>query len=178
MEKIFDLLKPVATILAPYWPILLFSVGVALLLAVIMVLSIIVLPAVVNFLTANADRIKSEQVRTRLHDAIKKFDIVAGGILAQSAELAKKEYLEIIADGKVAREEIVGLAGKFSEMAVDQLGPEINTFKKYFAGEAVKTVFTNLFIVKITDYVKSKLSKGNVELLTADTIAEEVAPLS
>jgi len=168
METVSGYLSAAIALLAPYWGVIVLGIGVALLLAFISALSIIVLPVILNFLTVNADRIKSDQVRTRLHDAIAKFNLVALAILQQSSELAKKEYMEIIADGKVEKSELVGLAGKFADMAMTQLTTELPTFKKYFAGDAVKSLFTNLFVTRIEDFVNKKLGR---ETISEDTVA-------
>jgi hypothetical protein len=168
METLSGYLSAAVALLAPYWGVVVLGIGVVIFLAIIAAITAMLLPVVINFLTANADRIKSEQVRTRLHDAIEKFNMVALAILQQSSELAKKEYMEIIADGKVEKAELMGLAGKFADMAMAQLNPELATFKKYFAGEAVKSLFTNFFITKIEDFVNKKLGR---DTLTADTVA-------
>jgi hypothetical protein len=169
MEFVKGLLTAATAALSSYWPVIVFGLVVALFLVFLAIASATIIPAISAFLRAYADRVKSEQVRTRLNDAISKFDIVAVSIMQQSSELTKKEFMEIIADGTVEKKELTDLAAKLADLAMDQLGPEMATFKKYFAGEAVKKLFTGLFVTKISAFVAKKL--GRTEELTADTVA-------
>lgn len=175
MEYLSQILAAVVAFLSPYWALLVFGLIVGVLLVILALVSWYVLPAMVNYMTSMADQIKSEKIRTRLHDAIRKFNIVANAILQQSSELTKEEFMTIIADGKVEADEVKAAASKYAEIAMKQLGPELETFKKYFVGNAVAEVFTGFFVQKMVSIVKAKLkAKAENNELTADTVAMDI----
>lgn len=117
------------------------------------------IPKLMKVLDNLADKIKSEKIRQRVKDALYKLGLVVERLVDAEAKLYQEEIIKIIADGKIENQEIVDLAGKMANDVIKHLGPEINTLKRFFVGDALVSFVTKMITGQIVNQVKARLEE-------------------
>lgn len=158
-----------ATIMS-YAPAFLFILASACILAFLAVLGFMT-PKLLGLLKKLADSFESEKVRTRLHDAIGKLDLVIEDIISSESKLYKDEMQLILADGKVEAEELKALVTKMGKTALDRITPDHNTFKNFLVGECLQD-----FVLTRVQSRMISWAKEQVEAKMAPSVAPAAKP--